>query len=55
MVHIKQEGTKFHNPDEVFPKQFHHPKRSPMIRSGSTQSIPKDQKKTPNLPHHLTM
>jgi hypothetical protein len=43
MVHIKQDGTMFHTPKEVFPNQFHHPKRSSTIRSESTQTMPKDQ------------
>ena len=31
IVHIKQEGTKFHTPEEVLPNQFHHPKISSII------------------------
>jgi hypothetical protein len=55
IVHIKQEGIKFHNPEDFFPNQFHQqiinskldseaPK--PPQTSGTTNSI------TTELPHN---
>jgi hypothetical protein len=55
MVHIRQEGIKFHTAEEFFPNQFHHPKRSSMTLFESTQSIQKILKKTPDLSNHPTM
>ena len=50
MVHIRQEGIKFHTPKDFFPNQFHQPNKRSETRFESTQSIPTER----NTKLHIT-
>jgi hypothetical protein len=43
IVHLRQEGIKFHTPKDFFPNQFHQPNNKFETRFWSTQTIPNEQ------------